>query len=200
MLAAGAVVEAVAGLGLLLAPSMLAELLLRDPLAGAGPIIARLGGGGLLALGIACWFARRTPSTAAGLGGRPGVPRLQPGRVRSPDRGLPTFAERPGRSKCGCPAPPAGNRTVGGIVRATRGLTHLGSCARLESCPRSPSLASRPVVRSSALWPALVRSPSKTCGKHRRPPSLRPWPAGSTLASTMPIDERPGTSASSRTP
>jgi len=68
MLAVGAVIEAVAGLGLLLAPSMLAELLLRDPLAGAGPIIARLGGGGLLALGIACWFARRTPSTAAGLG------------------------------------------------------------------------------------------------------------------------------------
>jgi len=61
-------VEAAAGLGLLLVPSTLAELLLREPLAGAGPIIARLGGGGLLALGIACWFARRTPSTAAGLG------------------------------------------------------------------------------------------------------------------------------------
>jgi hypothetical protein len=68
MLAAGAVLEAAAGLGLLLAPSTLAELLLREPLAGAGPMIARLGGGGLLALGIACWFARRTPSTAAGLG------------------------------------------------------------------------------------------------------------------------------------
>ena len=68
MLAAGAVVEAAAGLGLVLAPSTLAELLLRAPLDGAGPIIARLGGGGLLALGIACWFARRTPSTAAGLG------------------------------------------------------------------------------------------------------------------------------------
>jgi len=68
MLAAGAVVEAAAGLGLLLDPSTLAELLLRAPLDGAGPIIARLGGGGLLALGIACWFARRTPSTAAGLG------------------------------------------------------------------------------------------------------------------------------------
>ena len=68
MLAAGAVVEAAAGLGLLLDPSTLAELLLRAPLDGAGPIIARLGGGGLLALGIACWFARRTSSTAAGLG------------------------------------------------------------------------------------------------------------------------------------
>ena len=60
ILAAGAVVEAAAGLGLLLAPSTLVELLLRGPLAGAGPIIARFGGGGLLALGIACWFARRT--------------------------------------------------------------------------------------------------------------------------------------------
>lgn len=68
MLAVGAVIEAVAGLGLLLAPSMLAELLLRDSLAGAGPIIARLGGGGVLALAIACWYARRTPSTTAGVG------------------------------------------------------------------------------------------------------------------------------------
>ena len=68
MLAAGAVVEAAAGLGLLLAPSTLVEFLLRGPLAGAGPIIARLGGGGVLALAIACWFARQTPSTPAGLG------------------------------------------------------------------------------------------------------------------------------------
>jgi hypothetical protein len=68
VLAAGAVVETAAGLGLLVAPSTLVEVLLRDPLVGAGPVIARLGAGGLLALGIACWFARRTPSTAAGLG------------------------------------------------------------------------------------------------------------------------------------
>ena len=68
MLAAGAMLEAGAGLGLLLVPSTLAELLLREPLVGAGPIIARLGGGGLLALAIACWFARRTPATTAGLG------------------------------------------------------------------------------------------------------------------------------------
>jgi len=68
LLVAGAVLEAAAGLGLLFAPSTLATLLLRDSLAGAGVIIARLGGGGVLALAIACWFARRTPSTAAGLG------------------------------------------------------------------------------------------------------------------------------------
>ena len=68
ILTVGAVLEAAVGLGLLLAPSTLAELLLRAPLDGAGPIVARLGGGGLLALGTACWFARRTPSTAAGLG------------------------------------------------------------------------------------------------------------------------------------
>ena len=68
ILTAGAVLEAAVGLGLLLAPSALVEFLLRAPLDGAGPIVARLGGGGLLALGIACWFARLTPSTPAGLG------------------------------------------------------------------------------------------------------------------------------------
>ena len=68
ILTAGAVLEAAVGLGLLLAPSALVEFLLRAPLDDAGPIVARLGGGGLLALGIACWFARLTPSTPAGLG------------------------------------------------------------------------------------------------------------------------------------
>ena len=68
ILTVGGVLEAAVGLGLLLAPSTLAELLLRAPLDGAGPIVARLGGGGLLALGTACWFARRVPSTEASLG------------------------------------------------------------------------------------------------------------------------------------
>jgi hypothetical protein len=53
-LTAGAVLETPVGLGLLAAPS--------------GLTVARLGGGGLLALGIACWYARGTPLAAAGLG------------------------------------------------------------------------------------------------------------------------------------
>lgn len=57
-----------AGLGLLLAPSALASLLFGAPLTDGGLVIARLGGGGLLALGIACWSARNTPSTPAGRG------------------------------------------------------------------------------------------------------------------------------------
>jgi hypothetical protein len=53
---------------LLIDPSALASLLLRSPLEGAGLIVARIGGGGVLALGIACWCARKTPMTPAGLG------------------------------------------------------------------------------------------------------------------------------------
>ena len=68
LLTAGAVLETPVGLGLLVAPSTLAEILLGVPLSGPGLAVARLGGGGLVALGIACWFARGTPSTPAGLG------------------------------------------------------------------------------------------------------------------------------------
>jgi hypothetical protein len=35
---------------------------------GAGLAIGRIGGGGLLALGIACWLARKTPMSPAGVG------------------------------------------------------------------------------------------------------------------------------------
>ena len=68
ILTGGAVLEVSVGLGLLLAPAALAEMLLRAPLDGTGLVIARLAGGGLLAVGLACWSARRTPTTAAGLG------------------------------------------------------------------------------------------------------------------------------------
>ncbi len=68
ILTAGAVLEVPVGLGLLVIPSILAELLLASPLEGAGLVVARIGGGGVLSLGIACWFARGTPSTPAGLG------------------------------------------------------------------------------------------------------------------------------------
>ena len=53
---------------LLVDPSALASLLLRSPLEGAGLVVARIGGGGVLSLGIACWCARETPLTPAGLG------------------------------------------------------------------------------------------------------------------------------------
>jgi hypothetical protein len=68
LLVIGAALEAPVGLGLLIAPSALALLLLGAPLADAGLVVARLAGGGLLALGMACWFARATPSAPAGLG------------------------------------------------------------------------------------------------------------------------------------
>ena len=60
--------EVPVGLGLLIAPSALATLLLGAPLTGAGLVVARLAGGGLLALGIACWFARSTPTVPSSLG------------------------------------------------------------------------------------------------------------------------------------
>ena len=68
ILTAGAVLEVPTGLALLLVPTLVAELLLRAPLDETGLTIARLAGGGVLAIGIACWGARRTPTTAAGLG------------------------------------------------------------------------------------------------------------------------------------
>jgi hypothetical protein len=67
-LAIGAVLEIPVGLGLLAAPSPIASLLLGAPLSGAGLVVARLAGGGLLGLGIACWLARSTPTVPAGLG------------------------------------------------------------------------------------------------------------------------------------
>lgn len=68
ILVIGGVLESAVGVALLVDPSALTSLLLRSPLAGAGVVVARLGGGGLLSLGIACWCARRTPSAPAGLG------------------------------------------------------------------------------------------------------------------------------------
>jgi len=68
ILSTGGVLETGTGLILLIDPSALASLLLRSPLEGAGLIVARIGGGGVLALGIACWCARKTPMTPAGLG------------------------------------------------------------------------------------------------------------------------------------
>ena len=68
ILSLGGVLEIVTGLGLLVAPSGVASLLLRSALVGPGEVIARVGGGALVALGIACWGARQTPSAPASLG------------------------------------------------------------------------------------------------------------------------------------
>lgn len=68
ILTAGAMLEVPTGLALLLVPTLVAELLLRAPLDETGLAVARLAGGAVLAVGIACWAARRTPTTAAGLG------------------------------------------------------------------------------------------------------------------------------------
>jgi hypothetical protein len=68
LLGTGAVLEIPVGLGLLVFPSPLASLLLGAPLFGGGVVVARLAGGALLALGIACWFARPTPIARTGLG------------------------------------------------------------------------------------------------------------------------------------
>ena len=68
ILSIGGVLESVMGFGLLVAPSALASFLLRSPLVGPGVVVARLAGGGLLALGIACWSARKTPLAPASLG------------------------------------------------------------------------------------------------------------------------------------
>jgi len=55
-----AVIEAGAGVALLCCPSATAVLLLGTPLdAPTAFTVARVGGAGLLSLGIACWLARR---------------------------------------------------------------------------------------------------------------------------------------------
>ena len=62
-----AIIEAGAGLALLCLPSRAAKLLLATPLQEpAACTVARVGGAGLLALGVACWLARNdTESSAA---------------------------------------------------------------------------------------------------------------------------------------
>ncbi len=54
-LAFAAVGEAVTGLALLIAPALVGQLLLGEPLAGVAIAVARVCGIALIALGIACW-------------------------------------------------------------------------------------------------------------------------------------------------
>jgi len=61
--------EAGAGLALLGWPSVFAQLLLAVPLEGAAALtVARIGGMGLLTLGLAAWFASRDDQSCAARG------------------------------------------------------------------------------------------------------------------------------------
>ena len=68
LLGLGGVLETVAGLGLLVDPAGGALALFGSSMEGPGVAIGRIGGGGLLALGIACWLARKTPTAPASVG------------------------------------------------------------------------------------------------------------------------------------
>ncbi len=68
LLGFGAAMETLAGLALLAFPSAVVLLLLGESLSSSGVVIARIAGGGLLGLGIACWFAREAPASRAGIG------------------------------------------------------------------------------------------------------------------------------------
>jgi hypothetical protein len=69
LLTATALIEAGAGLALICLPSLAAALLLGAPLdALAGFTIARVGGAGLLSLGVACWLARGDTRSGAARG------------------------------------------------------------------------------------------------------------------------------------
>jgi hypothetical protein len=64
-----AVIELGAGLALLCCPSATVALLVGAPLeAPAALTVARVGGGGLLALGVACWLARGDTQSRAARG------------------------------------------------------------------------------------------------------------------------------------
>jgi hypothetical protein len=66
---ATAVIELGAGLALLCFPSTAAALLIGTPLeASAALTVARVGGAGLLALGVACWLARTDAQSVASRG------------------------------------------------------------------------------------------------------------------------------------
>ena len=62
-----AAIEMFTGIGLVIAPSVLARLLLGVPLdAPAAHIVANFAGAALLAIGLACWLARDDGASRAG--------------------------------------------------------------------------------------------------------------------------------------
>jgi hypothetical protein len=67
--AASGLLEMGAGAALLSVPSLTAKLLIGAPLQDAAPLtVARVAGGGLLALGLSCWLARNDTESGAGRG------------------------------------------------------------------------------------------------------------------------------------
>jgi len=68
LLSIAAVLETVVAFGLLVDPSGVASILLQSKLDTPGDVISRIAGGALLAIGIACWSARKTPLAPASLG------------------------------------------------------------------------------------------------------------------------------------
>jgi len=58
LLALAAVLEGATGLALMIDPAVVAQLLLGADLSAAGPVVARVAGCALVALGIACWPSR----------------------------------------------------------------------------------------------------------------------------------------------
>ena len=62
------ILESLVALALIVDPSGAASILLQSSLEAPGDVIGRIAGGGLLALGIACWYARKTPTAPASLG------------------------------------------------------------------------------------------------------------------------------------
>lgn len=68
LLGIAGVLEAVVAVGFLVDPRGVASILFQPELGQPGEVIGRIAGGGLLALGIACWYARKTPLVPASLG------------------------------------------------------------------------------------------------------------------------------------
>ena len=65
LLVATAIIESATGVALLIAPSLVAQLLLGVPLPSAAALlVARIAGAALLAIGLSCWLEGRRAATA----------------------------------------------------------------------------------------------------------------------------------------
>jgi hypothetical protein len=62
VLIVAAIAEVLTGLALVIVPSLVGRLLLGEELVGIAIPVARVAGIALIALGIACWPARRWPA------------------------------------------------------------------------------------------------------------------------------------------
>ncbi len=60
-----AAIELATGVALIMAPELVARVLLGTELSGSGVVVARLAGCGLLALGLACWPGGDVPTARA---------------------------------------------------------------------------------------------------------------------------------------